>query len=240
MKPQSFFTPAFLLKGIIYTNIFMFVTCLIFSGKETHFSINPFEALSPTMDVLNFMGASGRIPIAHYKAWWSLITANWLHGSLLHILFNMLALRTVAPLVIHEYGRFRMFTIYTLAGAGGFLLSYLGNVYMTIGASSGLCGLIGALLYFGRSQGSEWAHRVYKQTSGWIISLILIGFLIPNINNWGHAGGLLTGILFGWIFSYNDRRRENLLDRILAIAFMGITALLLIFPVIQGTFLIFS
>ena len=240
MKSHSFFTPAFLLKGIISTNVAMFVICLIFSGKDIHLTVNPFEALMPSIDILNFMGASGRFPIAHYKAWWSLISANWLHGSLLHIVFNMLALRTVAPLVIDEYGRFRMFTIYTLAGAGGFLLSYLGNVFMTIGASSGICGLIGALLYFGVSRGGQWGQRVYRETKGWIISLAIIGFLLPNINNWGHLGGLLTGILFGWIFSYNDRRKENRFDRILGIGFILLTAVLLIFPVIQGTFLVFS
>lgn len=240
MKSFAFFTPAFLFKSIVYTNIAMFVFCLIFSGKNIHLTVNPFEALMPSMDILNFMGASGRIPIAHYKAWWSLITANWLHGSLLHIVFNMLALRTVAPLVIHEFGRFRMFTIYTLAGAGGFLLSYLGNVFMTIGASSGICGLIGALLYFGKSRGGQWGQRVYKQTTGWIISLGIIGFLLPNINNWGHLGGLVSGIFLGWIFGYNDQRKETFLDRVLGIGFILLTVFLLILPVLQGMVLVFS
>jgi rhomboid protease GluP len=102
-----------------------------------------------------------------------------------------------------------------------------------------LCGLIGALLYFGRSSKGLRAQQVYQQTSGWIISLVVIGFLLPNINNWGHAGGLIGGIALGWILGYDDRRRENRWDRGLAVFLTGITALLLARPVIQGFFLVF-
>jgi rhomboid protease GluP len=204
-----------------------------------HTGFHPFSALSPSTDALIFLGASGKIPIQSYQAWESLITANWLHGSLLHIVFNMLALKTVAPLVMAEYGIYRMFTIYTLSGAFGFLLSVMGNVPLTIGASSGLCGLIGALLYFGKSRGGSWGQRVFQQTSGWIFSLILIGFLLPNINNWGHAGGLVGGIAGGWILGYADRRPENRLDSLFAVVLMGLTAFLLIRPVIQGFLLVF-
>lgn len=232
-------TPSRVLNTIIYANVILFIISLIFSGRSMHTGFNPFNALSPATDVLVFLGASGKIPIQAYQAWESLITANWLHGSLLHIVFNMLALKTVAPLVMVEYGVFRMFTIYTLSGAAGFLLSVMGNVPLTIGASSGLCGLIGALLYFGRSSKGLRAQQVYQQTSGWIISLVVIGFLLPNINNWGHAGGLIGGIALGWILGYDDRRRENRWDRGLAVFLTGITALLLARPVIQGFFLVF-
>jgi rhomboid protease GluP len=232
-------SPSRILNTILYTNVILFVISLIYSGRSMHTGFNPFQALSPSTDILIFLGASGKIPIQAYHAWESLITANWLHGSLLHIVFNMLALKTVAPLVMAEYGAFRMFTIYTLSGASGFLLSVLGNVPLTIGASSGLCGLIGALLYFGRSRGGPRGQQVYQQTSGWIFSLILIGFLLPNINNWGHAGGLAGGIATGWILGYDDRRPENRLDRALAVFLMIFTAVLLAWPVIQGFFLIY-
>jgi len=244
MKPQSRYhiiiSPDIVLKAIIYTNIFMFVISLIYSGKNMVLSLNPFYALTPSIDVLNFLGASGTIPIIQFQAWWSLITANWLHGSLLHILFNMMALKTVAPLVIKEFGIFRMFSIYTLAGISGFLLSYFGNVYITIGASSGLCGLIGASLYFGKSRGGQWGQLVYKQTSGWVISLIIIGFLLPNINNWSHAGGVIAGIFFGWLLGYNEKRGENYFDLLLAAFFASITLFLLTKSVIEGFFLIYS
>lgn len=237
--PRPVSAPALFLKGMIGANIIMFVVSLIFSGGSAGFSINPFQALSPSPDVLNFMGAAGRIPIDRFQAWESLITANWLHGSLLHILFNMMALRTIVPMVTAEYGLYRMFTIYTLAGALGFLLSYLGNIPLTIGASSGLCGLIGALLFFGKSRGGPRGQWVHKQTSGWIISLVIIGFLLPGINNWGHGGGLLGGVILGVVFQYNDRRGENLLDKGLALGLMAATLLFLVRPVVEGVYILF-
>ena len=184
---------------------------------------------------------SGRtIPIVKFQAWWSLITANWLHGGLLHIVFNMMALKTVAPLVIKEYGISRMFSIYSLTGVSGFLLSYLGNVDITIGASSGLCGLIGASLFFGKSRGGQWGQVVYKRTFGWVASLVLIGFLMPNINNFSHAGGVISGIFFGWIMGYNEKRKENFFDFLIAVCFAGVTIFLLARSVLQGFLLIYN
>lgn len=227
-------TPQGLVKTIIWTNVLLFVAALLISGKEMGLSLNPLNALAPSFNKLIYLGGSGTIPIDQYYFWWSPLTANWLHGSLLHILFNMLALRTVAPLVINEFGMSRMFSIYTLTGAAGFYISYLGQVNMTIGASSGLCGLIGALLYYGKSRGGEWGRLVFKQTKAWIISLLIIGFLIPNINNWGHGGGLVTGIALGWIMGYREKRKENIGDHILSITMALVTFFLLFWRVSKG------
>jgi rhomboid protease GluP len=236
---SAYLTPARMMKAIIAVNIIMFIISLILTGDKLIMTAQPFQALSPSMDTLNFLGASGRHPITQFEAWWSLITANWLHGSLLHILFNMLALNTVGPLIIREFGKSRMFCIYTLTGITGFLLSYIGNVYMTIGASSGLCGLIGAALYFGKSRGGQWGQLVYKQTTGWVVSLILIGFFIPNINNWSHAGGLVSGIVFGWLFGYNEQRKENLFDKGFALFWAVLTIWLLGRSALSGIYLKF-
>ncbi len=111
---------------------------------------------------------------------------------------------------------------------------------MTIGASSGLCGLIGALRYVGKSRGGQWGKLVYKQTSGWVVSLILIGFLMPNINNWSHAGGLISGIFLGWLLEYNDKNKENQFDKILAAFFACLTIWLLAKSVINGFLLIYT
>ena len=232
-------TPALLVRAIITLNIAMFTISLIFSGKDIGLTLNPMYALTPSLKTLAFLGASGRIPISEYGSWWSLFTANWLHGGILHILFNMMALKTVAPLVIKEYGPSRMFIIYTLSGAVGFIFSYLGNVPVTIGASAGLCGLIGSLWYFGRSRGGHWGHLVYKQTSGWLVSLALIGFLLPNIDNWGHAGGLLGGIVFGWLFSYTEKRTEHVFHRVFSILLALMVISLLGRSIVTGFVLIF-
>ncbi len=240
MCMKSIFTENRILRAMIYVNVFMFVISLIFSRSDIRWSLNPFLALAPSTNVLNFLGASGVLPISHFHSWGSLITANWLHGGLLHIVFNMLALCTIVPLVVDAYGVFRMFTIYTLAGAGGFFASYLGNIYMTIGASSGICGLIGALLLFGYLRGGVRGQMMVKQVSGWVLSLILLGLFVPNINNWGHAGGFLSGMLVGFLCGYNEKRKEHLFDRIISIGLMFFTFCLLIVPVFHGVQLIFG
>lgn len=239
-KNKFLISPAIILKIFIGVNIFMYVVSLLLSGPRIHMNFNPLFALAPSLDALNYLGASGTYPIGEYQAWCTLITANWLHGSLLHLLFNMMALRTLIPLVIKEYGVARMFSIYTFTGIAGFFLSYLGNVQLTIGASSGLCGLIGALLYFGKSRGGQWGALVYKQTTGWVLSLIIMGFLIPNINNWSHAGGLVAGIVFGWLFAYSERRKETIFDKALALFTVLVTGYLLIQPVIHAIILKFE
>lgn len=226
------------LRAIIYVNIFMFFISMIFSKEHLNFSLNPLLFLTPSPFALEFLGATGKSIILKNGSWWTIITANWLHGGLLHIVFNMLALRILVPLVAKEYGVFRMFVLYTLTGMSGFLLSYVGNVSLTIGASSGICGLIGASMYFGRSSKGQWGRLVYKETLGWVISLVLFGFLIPNINNWSHAGGLISGIFFGWMLGYHQKRKENYFDKIFAVFLMGLTAWLLFKHVIEGFLII--
>ncbi len=212
-----------IIKTIIYTNVFFFIISLIVSGSDFTLNLHPFAALTPSTKSLIFLGASGIIPIDIYHEWWSLITANFLHGSLLHILFNMLALNQVASMVSAVYGRYRMFIIFIITGIIGFYISYLAGIEVTIGASASVCGLIGATLYYGKSRGGILGETVYRQTFGWVIFIILFGILVPNVNNWGHGGGLVSGIILGWILRYNERSVENKSHEIISILFMGLT-----------------
>lgn len=224
---NKFITPDRLLKTIIGTNALFFVVCLILSGRQVELTINPFTALSPSLNALVFMGASGTAPINQYHQWWSLITANWLHGSLLHILFNMAALFHIGRLVIMTYGMHRMFAIYTISGISGFYLSYIAGVPVTIGASASLCGLIGATFFYGKTRGNQFAKAVFDTTSGWILSLVIFGIALPNINNWGHGGGFAAGLLLAWVMGYHENKAENLGHIILAGGCLVITGIIL-------------
>ena len=146
----------------------------------------------------------------------TLISASFLHGGILHIFFNMAALRQLAAVVNREYGVYRMFIIYTLSGIVGFLISYLAGVAFTIGASASVCGLVGALLYYGKSRGGIYGRNLYRQISVWVIFLFVFGLVVPGINNWGHGGGILAGIIFGFLLGYQEKKREKIIDKILA------------------------
>jgi rhomboid protease GluP len=195
--------------------------------------MNPFYFLSPDNKSLFFLGATGAIPVLTFGRWWSLVTANFLHGSILHIVFNMIALKQLAPLVLTEYGTHRMIVIYLVSGVLGFLLSCLAGVSFTIGASASVCGLMGAILYFGKSRGGVYGQAVYGQIGGWVISLFVFGFIVPGINNWGHGGGLLAGILLGYLLGYKGRRPETQTHKVFAIICVLVTAAFLIWAVLS-------
>ncbi len=220
-------SPTLFIKIIIGVNTLFFVVSLILSGRQVEFSINPFTALSPSLNALIFMGASGTAPIHKYHQWWSLITANWLHGSLLHILFNMAALFHIGRLVIMTYGMHRMFSIYTISGVAGFYLSYLAGVSVTIGASASLCGLIGASFYYGKTRGGQLGKAVFDTTSGWILSLIIFGIALPNINNWGHGGGFAAGLFLAWLMGYHEKKAENMIHKFLSWFSLAVTGAIL-------------
>ncbi len=229
-------SPDFFIKTVVGINILFFVVSLILSGSQIEFSINPFTALSPSTNALIFMGASGTIPIHQYNQWWSLITANWLHGSLLHIIFNMAAVLHIGHLIIMTYGIHRMFAIYTISGIAGFYLSYLAGVSLTIGASASLCGLIGAAFYYGKTRGGQFGKVVFDTTSGWILSLVIFGIAIPNINNWGHGGGFAAGLVLAWFMGYNEIKVENILHKFLSWISIAVTAVILGWVLISAVF----
>jgi rhomboid protease GluP len=238
MMQKKRISPDLVIRYIIYVNAALFVASLVLSGRGMEISLNPFTAFSPTTNSLIFLGATGTIPIDKYHEWWSLVSANWLHGSLVHILFNMIALVQIGPLVIHAFGISRMFIIYALGGTAGFYLSYLAGVSLTIGASAAICSLIGAALYFGKSRGGDFGRTVYKQTSGWIISLAIFGILMPGINNWGHGGGVVAGIFLGWVLGYNERKPENIIHQVMAGTSVILTLGILTWSLVSAVFLI--
>jgi len=228
-----------LLKILIGVNVVMYILSLLLSARSTNFSFNPFFFLSPDNRSLLLLGASGYIPIDRLHRWWSLISANYLHGSIMHIFFNMIALWQLGPLVLQEYGNSRMFIIYTISGVFGFFVSYLAGVTFTIGASAAICGLIGAALYFGKSRGGIYGQAVYRQIGGWAIGIFLFGFLVPAINNWAHGGGMLAGAVSGFLLGYQEKSREKQGHKIAALCCVIITALVLLWAIFSSLYLLF-
>jgi membrane associated rhomboid family serine protease len=124
--------------------------------------------------------------------WWRLITAAFLHASLLHIAFNMLALWWLGAPVELALGRWRCLLVYIvsgLAGSAGALVVDPRSV--TVGASGAIFGLLGAGLIL------EW--RATGSITGNYLTLIIINlaisFAVPGISIGGHIGGLLGGAL---------------------------------------------
>ncbi len=228
-----------ILRVILVANIAMFVLSVVIDLGHTVFSSSPFNFLSPSSNSLLVLGSTGTIPLLQFNRWWSLISASYLHGSLLHIIFNMIALYQLGPLLIREYGTSRMMAIYTLSGIGGYLISTMFGVRFTIGASAAVCGLIGAALYYGKSRGGAYGNAVYSQIGGWALGIFLFGFIVPGINNWGHAGGMLVGALAGYLLGYRERSREKMGHKFLSMACIVCTAIVLFWSIVNGLFFLF-
>lgn len=228
-----------LLRALIILNVGMFALSLLINLGDFRVSMSPFTFLSPAQNSLLLLGATGRyaidqilIGITGIEAvdrglrWTTLLTANYLHGGLLHILFNMIALYQIGPLVVREYGTYRMFAIYTLGGIVGFYLSYVAGIWSTIGASGAVCALIGSMIYYGKSRGGVYGNAIFRQIGGWAIGLFLFG-LLPGINNWAHGGGMAAGALLGFLLGYLEKKRETPMDKTLATLCAAGTVLLL-------------
>ena len=225
-----------IIRIILLANVIMFICSILIDLRPTSFSSSPFTFLSPSNNSLLVLGSTGTIPLFQFNRWWSLVSASYLHASLLHIVFNMIALHQLGPLIIREYGTSRMIAIYTLGGIGGYLISALFGVRFTIGASAAVCGLIGAALYYGRTRGGVYGKAVYSQIGGWALGIFIIGLLVPGINNWGHAGGMLTGALAGALLGYHERSRTRMRHTYLSMVCIIGTSLILLWSLVNGLF----
>ena len=145
-------------------------------------------------------------PAVHHGDWWRLLTSAFLHASVLHIAFNMLALWWLGAPVERVLGPFRYLGVYLvsgLAGAAGALIAAPNSV--TVGASGAIFGLLGAGLIL------EW--QATGSLAGNYLTLIIINlgisFAIPGISYGGHLGGLVGGTLATLALTGLGRRRPT-------------------------------
>ncbi len=143
-------------------------------------------------------------PYVHDGGWWRLITAMFLHASILHIAFNMFALWVIGTPVEQYLGRARYVGLYFvsgLAGSAGALLQT--PLQPVVGASGAIFGILGAMLII------EWqaTGRLAGNAMTWIVINLAISFTIPNISWGGHVGGLIGGILVTLAYAGTGRGR---------------------------------
>ena len=185
---------------------------------------NPFDMLSPSDRALVRLGMAGAAPWAA-GWWWTLITGVYLHGSLLHIVFNLLWVRQLAPAVEQLFGRARLVVIYTVAGVLGFVVSNLVGIRFTLGASGAVFGLLGAMVAYGRSRGGVFGVAVLRQYGQWALFIFIASFFLAGVNNWGHAGGFAGGYLAASALGHLERRPERGVDRLAALGAVAFTVL---------------
>lgn len=185
---------------------------------------NPLDLLAPSGAALDALGMTGAYAWAHGR-WWTLVTAIYLHGSLLHILFNLLWINQLAPAVEQLYGRSRLILIFTASGVLGFVVSNWVGVAFTIGASGSIFGLLGAMVAYGRTRGGTFGVTILRQYGQWALVLFVLGFLMAGINNFAHAGGFVGGYLTAMALGIGEGQRETPALHLAATATILLTAL---------------
>jgi rhomboid protease GluP len=221
--------------------VVVYVLTLLVSGGVS-MSGNPLSFLSPSANSLLLFGAAGAYPVFALGRWWTVLSASWLHANLLHILFNLLWVRQLAPEVGELYGPGRLVIIYTVAGVVGFFASSVAGYefrfvpiailqggQFTLGASASIFGLLGALVYYGRRTGSSAVHG---QALTWAVVLFIFGLIMPGVDNYAHAGGFLGGYVMSRLL--DPLKPERITHLLGAVICLGASVLAILFSVIDG------
>ena len=130
--------------------------------------------------------------------WWRLVTPVFLHGGLLHFIFNSMALVRLGPLVEEEFGTERLAAIYVVCGLAGSAASQVLRHSHTVGASGALCGLLGLLLIHGWKIGGAYGQRLKSVMLQNVILMVGMS-LLPSIDWMNHLGGFVAGCVLGAI-----------------------------------------
>jgi membrane associated rhomboid family serine protease len=163
-------------------------------------------SLGESTDVFRQLGALELSRIWLDGEWWRVVTTGLLHGSLLHLVLNSIALLSVGEWVEQAWGHLRTLALFTLASIGGALASLAWcESPIVLGASGGILGQAGAL-WLARRWGSAKIQEILEPISATSLAILILlclgfGLVIPGIAQAGHLGGLAAGLLLGsaWV-----------------------------------------
>ncbi len=191
--------------------------------------------LSPGTRALYQLGMTGGVAW-RLGWWWTLLTAIYLHGSLIHLFFNLMWIRNLGPMSIEVYGPGRSFVLFNISGAVGFLVSNVATGVPTIGASGSVFGLMAALIVYGRRRGSS---LMTNQVWQWAIILFVLGLVMPAVNNWAHLGGFAGGWVTAQAMQFDDETRESVWVLLAVLGLVGLTVVgvILSFVMVTGALL---
>ena len=187
----------------------IFPSFLVDDWKVEPLSVNPM--IGPSAETLVALGAKDSYLIVVGKEIWRLVTPGVLHAGLIHYGINMFALFYVAKAIESVHGFWAVLGQFLISSTGGIVLSAIFlPQFITVGASGGILGLVGACLsdiilnwsllfndFVNPERRSRFAHaKVLMVLLLDVVVNIIIG-MTPFVDNWSHVGGMLYGFLFG-------------------------------------------
>ena len=205
VEDNKVFTKIFEPKKMIITPILIALCVLVFismyiwgNGSEN------------TITLLLF-GANFR-PLVQAGEIWRLATSMFLHIGIIHLVINMYSLYIIGKQLESFLGRWKFLIVYLGSGILGSFLSVVVHSSISAGASGAIFGLLGSLLYFGYHYRLYLGTVLRTQIIPVIIINLLIGFMVPGIDNFCHIGGLVGGYLLTMILGVPGKTRKS--DRI--------------------------
>ena len=187
---------------ILLINAGLFLATMVFGnnhGAGMGWDIN-------TQVLLIFGAKVGLGDLIRSGQWWRLVTAGFLHGGVLHILMNSWVLFDLGAQVEQLYGASRMWVIFFIATVAGFLASSWWSAVPSVGASAGLCGLIGAMIALGVRHRTPMGDAIRGMYIRWAVYILLMGLLPLRIDNAAHLGGLAGGFAIAYIAQLPGRQ----------------------------------
>ncbi|MDD4036569.1 MAG: rhomboid family intramembrane serine protease [Bacilli bacterium] len=183
-KTNDVFAPKkpYLTYTLIFINILVYLL-MTFLGRG-----------STDIPTLLYFGALYS-PLVRAGEYYRLITNAFLHIGLIHLFFNNYVLYIVGSQIESFYGRFKFIIIYLVSALFGSLMSMIFTEAVSAGASGAIFGLLGSLLYFGYHYRVYLGNAMRSQIVPLIIFNLLLGFVLPGIDNAAHIGGLIGGVL---------------------------------------------
>ena len=191
-KENEEFNDVFSPKRIIFTNIIslicilMYVIVGVYGNNFFNFDAN----------VLAKFGANNILLVKNGEIY-RLLTCAFLHVGLIHLVVNMYSLRVIGPSVESLIGKGKFVFIYLISAISASLMSlvFVDSNIVSVGASGAIFGLMGALLYFGYHYRLYLNDAIKTQIIPVILFNLIIGFMMPGIDNGAHIGGLIGGYL---------------------------------------------
>jgi rhomboid protease GluP len=180
----------FVTSALLGLNLIYFLL-MVFAGF--HLFPNPIEG-STDQRVLIAFGAKVNTLIQSGEVW-RLLASTFIHIGIIHLAFNLYALRALGPLTEASLGHRRFFMIYILSGLGGSTASFLFSSALSAGASGAIFGLLGALLYDSYKRPALWKSGLRMNLVVVILVNFGFGLVQPGIDNFAHLGGFITGTI---------------------------------------------
>ncbi|WCM71229.1 rhomboid family intramembrane serine protease [Clostridium perfringens] len=183
---------------MIGLNILAFLVCLIVATALGAGFFRNIVEMNP--QILYWMGAKHNNAIIFHGEYYRLVTSMFLHGGIVHLLFNMYALYILGDFIERIYGAKKYLAIYFVSGIVASIFSLYFSPVMGVGASGAIFGLLGAALVFAYNEKDRIGKALVTNIIVIILLNVFIGLSMSNIDISAHFGGFIAGAILGLFF----------------------------------------